>query len=526
MKSNVVKYIFVIVVILIIIFAIFIGKKGEEENNNQNNVEVKDERIKEIKLGIAKLDTINPILSKNKNVQEIEKLIFEPLVTLSKDYKAEPALAKEWSRTSENTFLVKLRENVRWSNGKRFTSDDVKFTIERLKDTDSIYSANVRNVTGIEIMDDYMLQINLDSDIPFFEYNLIFPILSRQYYEGEDFVNSPKNQNPVGTGMFQIQEVKNSYIILDKNPYWWNKDMQITLERIVINLYSNLGELYNNFKLGNIDFIASNSPKLQEYIGNVGYNFKELNGREHTFITINHANEVLAYPEVRKAISYSLDKGKIVTEVLNNKYRVSSFPLDYGNWLVSDQNASVGFSIDQAKRTLMDARWKYSGGRWQKTENYKTKVLTANLMVRDNDQNKIKVAESIKEQLRQAGIIINIEKVPQDQYNARIAEKKYDMALSSIILSPSPNLETFLGVNNMANYKNDEVFNILNEVKKTKDEKVLKEKYQRLFEIYKNDVPYISLYNDKYTVAYSPSIVGELNPNWFYQFYGIEGWYK
>ena len=66
----------------------------------------------------------------------------------------------------------------------------------------------------------------------------------------------------------------------------------------------------------------------------------------------------------------------------------------------------------------------------------------------------------------------------------------------------------------------------MNEVKNTTDENILKEKYNRLIEIYKSDVPYLSLYNSKYTVAYNSGLVGELTPNWFSSFYGIEGWYK
>ncbi|MCI8443630.1 MAG: hypothetical protein HFJ37_00350 [Clostridia bacterium] len=66
----------------------------------------------------------------------------------------------------------------------------------------------------------------------------------------------------------------------------------------------------------------------------------------------------------------------------------------------------------------------------------------------------------------------------------------------------------------------------MNEVKNTTDENILKEKYQRLVEIYKTDMPYISLYNNKYIIAYSSGLVGEITPNWFNSFYGIEGWYK
>ena len=66
----------------------------------------------------------------------------------------------------------------------------------------------------------------------------------------------------------------------------------------------------------------------------------------------------------------------------------------------------------------------------------------------------------------------------------------------------------------------------MNEVKNTTDETTLIEKYKKLMEIYKTDMPYISLYNNKYTVAYSTELIGDITSNWFFQFYGIEGWYK
>ena len=73
--------------------------KQEEHKEQEENISNKQqEMIKELKLGIAGLDTINPILSKNKNVQDISKLIYEPLVNLTSDYKAESCLAKEWAK--------------------------------------------------------------------------------------------------------------------------------------------------------------------------------------------------------------------------------------------------------------------------------------------------------------------------------------------------------------------------------------------------------------------------------------------
>lgn len=527
MKSNWIKYIFIIFIIIILVFAIFKIKKDEHEKQQQEEYSsTQEETVKEIKLGIAGFDTINPILSNNKNVQDISKLIYEPLVNLTSDYKAEACLAKEWAKQSDNSYLIKLRENVRWTNGQRFTSEDVKFTIDRLKDTQTIYSANVQDVVGIDIVDDYTIKINLGKEVPFFEYNLTFPIMSSEYYNDVDFVTTEKNLSPVGTGKFKINEVESSYITLEKNTSWWNKEKGMKLEKITVNLYSSIGELYNSFKIGNLDLISTSNDNLQEYIGTIGYSSKEMKGREHTFLALNVDNYFLAKQEVRKAISYSIDKDNITSSIFSSKYYTSSFPLDYGSWLCEGKDASSGYNVEQANPILVDNGWSYKSGFWQKTENYKTQRLSLNLLVKVSDFSKVSIAQNIKEQLGNQGIIINIVQATDEQYNNAVASKNYDILLGSITVSPSPNVDIFFGEGNLANYTNEEVTNIMNEVKNTTDENILKEKYQRLIEIYKKDIPYISLCNNKYTVAYNSELVGDITPNWFNQFYGIEGWYK
>ena len=526
MKSNWIKYIFIIFIILILGFSIYKIKQDEHKEQEDYTTNKQQEIVKELKLGVAGLDTINPILSRNKNVQDISKLIYEPLINLTSDYNAESCLAKEWAKQSDNSYLVKLRENVRWSNGQRFTSEDVKFTIDRLKDTESIYSANVNNVTGLDIIDDYTIKINLDKDFPFFEYNLTFPILSRDFYEEEDFITTSKNSSPVGTGKFKISEVESSYLLLEKNSSWWNKEKNITVEKITVNLYSSIGELYNSFKIGNLDLIATSNNNLHEYIGTIGYSSKEIKGREHTFLAFNLSNYFLSKSEVRNAISYSLDRSNIVAEVFDNKCYTSNFPLDYGNWLYQEQDVSSGYNPEQAKQVLVDNGWSYRNGSWQKVENYRTQRIALNLLVKADDSSKVSVAENIKTQLANQGIIINIQQASGDQYNNLVQSRSYDILLGSIIISPSPDLSLFLGEGNLANYSNEEIKNILNEVENTTDEEILKEKFKRLSEIYKTEMPYISLYNNKYIIAYNSGLVGDITPTWFYQFYGIESWYK
>ena len=63
-----------------------------------------------------------------------------------------------------------------------------------------------------------------------------------------------------------IAEVTNNTIVLGKNENWWNKEQKSTIENITINLYSTVAEMYNAFKMGNIDLINTENQNYQDYI--------------------------------------------------------------------------------------------------------------------------------------------------------------------------------------------------------------------------------------------------------------------
>jgi len=531
MKSNLVKYIFFGFIIVILIFAVYkidYKDNGKSHINETEDTSIKKEEIKtNIQLAIASYDTINPILSNNQDVQNISKLIFEPLVTLTNNYKADPCLAIQWAKIDNNAYLIKLRENVKWSNGEKFTGHDVRFTIDKLKEINSIYSYNVQNVIGVEVVDDYTVKISLDRNVPFFEYNLTFPIMCKSYYEGKEFLDGEINKKPVGTGMFKINDNQGSNIILSKNQSWWNiENKDAILETITVNTNSSKAEVYNAFKMGNIDLVSTSNVDFRNYIGTIGYTLKEYPGREHEFLCLNTNNQILADAQVRQAIYYSLDTQNIISNAFGGNYYIADFPLGYGSWLDSSENAGHIYNTEYANQLLEEAGWIYKNNSWRKTENYKTQKLVLNLLVKKSDTNRVKVAQIIKTQLEQMGINVNINEANDGVYNANVENRNYDLLLAGTTVSASPDLTTYFGENNLANYANEEVISILNELNSITDEGVLREKYTRLKQIYKIDVPYISLYFNKEVVAYNPELAGEVASNWYNLFYNIEKWYK
>lgn len=529
------RILFVLFVVGLIGFAIYMVYSNQNSNVQELEAktnEAKPQIINELRLGIAEFDTMNPIISQNKNVQDIAKIIYEPLVNLSSDYKAEPCLAKEWSKIENNGYLIKLREGVKWHDGTDFSAKDVKFTIDKIKsgDVNSIYKLNVKNVKQLDIVDNFTIRLTLESDVPFFEYNLTFPILSEKYFEGQDFLTTSKNRNPVGTGKYKVHSNEDGSLTLSKyKEYWGSKEEQdetYGIKTIHVNMYSSMGEVYNSFKIGNIDFITTNNLNAEEYIGTIGYNRKDYKGKDFDFLALNTDNRVLSHPEIRKAISYAIDKSSINASVYSSKFFNVEFPLDRNSWLYKDINAGTGYDPAKANSILYENGWELRYSVWRKTENYSTVRAELTLVVNESNEERVRAANIIKEQLGNVGFDITVREVSDSRYQRYLEEKDYDMIMLGTRSSFSPNLNMFLGNGNYSNYYNEEMASILNEVSNTSDSNTYATKYKRICEIYNDDIPFISLYFSRGTVCYSPDLMGEITPNCYNVFYNIDKWYR
>lgn len=181
---------------------------------------------------------------------------------------------------------------------------------------------------------------------------------------------------PNGTGMYKITSIDSNKIVLEKNDNWSQKDKNPKIEKINLLLFSDMGELYNSFKIGNVDVIHTSNINYNQYIGTLGYKVKEYKGRELDFLSLNCENEILSQKEVRKVISFAIDKSNIIQEVYNNKYYISDCVIDYGTYLYKKENVSLGYNIEQSKKILSEAGWTYKNNKWQKkntsgtTKNY------------------------------------------------------------------------------------------------------------------------------------------------------------
>ena len=524
LRGNVFKIIFIILIILLMIVAVYMNffkisttnKTSPKGQLNKGNTIVSNN----IRIAIISFDNMNPILSNNKNVQDVSRLIFDSLFTLTQDYRLEESLAKEWSKLNSTTYLIKLREDIKWQDGNQFDATDVIFTIDMIKkkENNSIYSYNVADISSVQKIDEYTLKIITKKEIPYFEYNLIFPIVSSKYY-------NEKNLKPVGTGLFYVSDMENNSILLKKNVSGWH-NQNMKLDSITLNLYDSLSSAINSFKHGEIDIFTTSNTRIEEYLKNINYSKQEYINRNYAYITLNCSNKLLKNIEVRQAINYAINKEELIKDIYNAKYAVSNFPLDFGSFAYDKNNASIVYEQNTAKKLLVDNKWKYSSKKWRKIVDYRYLTIDLNLVVNKTNSDMLKLANKIKDQLESIGIRITVVKAAQSKYNSYIKNKNYDIILCSGTYGYSPSLNKYFQSENLANYSNKELDNILQKSKQITDPNELAQEYTKIVNIYNSDVPYISLYYNTNTMVYSSNLKGNIIPNSYNLFYNIENWYR
>ena len=513
MKKTTIILLIITTIIITGIYTVYnIYIRLEKKKQSSTDIKQKEKVIsKDLRIGITNFDTINPIISNNSNLQNISRLIFEPLINLSYNYKLEPCLAKEWNKVDKNTYLIKLRENVKWQDGKSFDSNDVIFTVNIIRNLKekSIYFYNIKDIKEINKIDEYTIKIITEDEIPYFEYNLIFPIMSSKYYTEESFTEKKKNIRPIGTGLYYISDYNNENITLKLNSAWWKKE-DSKIDNITINLYDNINKATQDIEISNIDLLTTSLKDIDNYVDETKCNTKTFIGRNYHYIVLNLKYNILKNKKIRQAISYAINKDDIINNVYNKKYMKSEFPLDFGSYLYNKNLEKIEYNKSKAEEILKECN---------------IKNINLKLLVKSNNEDRIKVANIIKQQLEDIGIKVTIIEKSEKQYKEDLKNKNFDLCLAENTYSFSPSLNSYFEDNNLSGYKNNEIIKILRRIE-NKSEEDSKKSIEEIIKYYNEDVPYISLYYDTNTIIYSRNLKGEITPNSYNIFYNIENWYR
>lgn len=146
--------------------------------------------------------------------------IYETLTVLDgADGQVKPLLAKEWAFTEPNKLDLTLQEGVKFHEGQDFTAEDVKWTLEYVKnpDTGSPNASIIEQVDTVEALEPLVVRLNLKQPWPALPFNLSTIQIYSKTATAESIAEKPN-----GTGPFTwVEWIPGDRITIRKNPNYW-----------------------------------------------------------------------------------------------------------------------------------------------------------------------------------------------------------------------------------------------------------------------------------------------------------------
>ncbi len=272
---------------------------------------------------VADIITVDPKFLKGRQTQNVLRLMFDSLYHRDNDMQIIPWLATSLENPDELTWRFHLREGVKFHNGNDFKANDVKFTIERLMEEDSVWNA-ANFVDRVEVVDDFTVDIITQDPFAAFMTRLVlWHMTDEEYFNevGEEGVL----ESPVGTGPYEFVEwVKDERVVLEANEDYWGGAPNI--ETIIFTPIPENATRLAALEAGDVDIVTEVPPEYIDQPGE-GVEIATVPGTRAFYLGMNVNVEPFDDVRVRQAMNYAVDVDSIIEFVLNGLARPIDNPL-------------------------------------------------------------------------------------------------------------------------------------------------------------------------------------------------------
>jgi oligopeptide transport system substrate-binding protein len=278
--------------------------------------------------------TLDPQLSGDATSAEYVVEIFSGLVTFDRDMNLIPDLAERWEVSNQDTvYTFYLRQNAHFHNGKPVRAQDFKWSFERACDfqtrstTADTYlgdiigcrdklRGNATEVKGVQVIDDYTLQITIDQPRVYFLDKLSYPVAYVLDQENVERGGRTWTDNPNGTGPFKLAEFNfGENIVLERNDDYY-REPKPQLERI--NYILSGGSRMVMYEQGDLDLTPVGLNDIERVTDPTNPLSQELHTVDSLgvfYIGLNVNQPPFDDVKVRQAFNYALDRQRIIDVV-------------------------------------------------------------------------------------------------------------------------------------------------------------------------------------------------------------------
>jgi peptide/nickel transport system substrate-binding protein len=325
--------------------------------------------------------------------------IFESLTKNKSDASGvEPGLATKWEKAEDGlSWTFTLRKGVKFHNGQEMTAKDVKWSIDFAREPreDKSWQFLFDKITGVDIVDDYTVKVNLaepwaplPSDLAMFA-SAIMPENFGGQTE-EEFRN-----NPIGTGPYKFESwKKGDSIKFTKYADYWDKGSP-KLNSVTFKYVPDANTRKQMVQSGqaHIDEFPT-AASVAALKKTKGVSVESFPSTSLIWINLNNRKEPLNDVHVRKAMSYAIDKAAIVKAVYYGQADEANTMLSK-NLMGYDKSIESEYSMAKAKDEM--------------SQSSKPDGFSLTIQVQSGDPEKSQLAQILQETWKKIGIDVKLQ---------------------------------------------------------------------------------------------------------------------
>ena len=484
------KLIYLSILVLLVLFAC------SQKENKKETVEKEEKKILTMAQK-AEIKTLDPQKATDSVSRSIIKLINQTLVYIDNEGNIVPELAQEITKVSPKETLIKIKNDIKFSNGETLTIDDVLFSLERAKASPKM-SQDLYMIESFEKVDDRTLKINTLYDAGNLLHKLAsggVAIINKKAFEKDE-------NNIVGTGMFKLKEwVAGEKLVLERNEFF--KDSKSNIDTLVVKFVPEANSRMIMLETGEIDLARDLLPlDFQKISEDTKFTTVEVETPSNMFLGFDLRNELLADKRVRQAIAYAINNEDLVKTVFNGSASVATSPVPKITTGHNENSNNYPQNIEKAKQLLAEAG--YPNG------------FNIELFVSEDNQ-RIDMAVIIQDNLKKIGINAEIKTFQWAAYvstieNPNIIKPLFIMSWNisnddpDEVLYPLYHSSQIDAHTNVVFYKNEKFDNLISEARETTDKNKRMKLYEEAQDIIQEDLPHYTLVYPKQNFAYKASI--------------------
>jgi peptide/nickel transport system substrate-binding protein len=445
-------------------------------------------------------DTLFPWKATQFQAVNVLQNIYGTLTEFDEELNVVPGLAESWEVSDDGlTVTFQLREDVTFADGSTFGSEDVKYSLETIKDpaTAAVAATSLASVTAVDAPDENTVVLTLSAPDAALPANLAVVNLA---ILSSDDTEEALNTTPNGTGPFMFESrTASQSLTLAKNDEYWGDPAK--LDSVEFRVIPDESSIVSAMQAGNVQLAVFDDPVVAQTAESGNVTVEATPQLSYHVLQLNATRGDLQDVNVRLALQCAIDRQEVLDTAA------------LGEGEITGPITSPAYRSDPSSRPCPERDLDKAAEYLEKAG--KSAGVTIKTIVSQGEYaTSVNEAQNLKSQAAEAGITLEIEVLESGAYVDRWIAADFDAAVALNGGRPDPDgmygryFTSTGNLNKVAGYSSPELDELFAEGKQTSDPDERKDIYEQVSDHLEENAAWIWLFTSFTYTATSADVQG------------------